>query len=343
MATSSARARCALRDVQCLAARGGAGVEHTHPGFAHRAAARRVARRASCTDTAPVSKPGKVCTATGRSSTTASAIPVDRVAPRGRARARSAGNPRRTVCAGSTRSTIGGCWLFAVENFRGALAPRGGEAVDQPARVRVPLREILVGSREQRRALRDEPSQHSVDDATRATFTEHAARIHGQVHLRLGGAARVLDLVRGGDQQRRQPRRQFVERSADAAARAPGWSRRYQRKVPSAIARTAARSMRSCDGFERRVGRAAFIDDVVHGERRGGQRFGAGRVATAARLRRRISPDCCLFHVPNLMPARRTALAKSRAETGRLPARCSSRTASTPSPQATRKPSSADT
>ena len=60
------------------------------------------------------------------------------------------------------------------------------------------------------------------------------------------------------------------------------------------MARTAARSGALLRSFERRVGGAAFVDHVVHGECGRGQRFGARRVTAAARLWRRIAPDFAL-------------------------------------------------
>ena len=202
----------------------------------------------------------------------------------------------------------------------------------------MPLVQFFVGRRQQLRALRDELAQHGVDDAAGAPLVQYAAGIDGEMNLRLGCPTRVLDLVRGGDQQRCQLRRQFVERAADQRR-----ERGLEPQVPAQRSQRDGAHRRAIlafvSGFECRIRRPAFVNDVVDGDRRRGQSFGAGRVTGRARWGWRISPD--FLHVPNLRPATRTALAKSRAEIGRLPARCSSPMASTPSPQATRRPSSA--
>ena len=99
-----------------------------------------------------------------------------------------------------------------------------------------------------------------------------------------------------------------------------GVERGLQPQVPAQRAERDGAHRGAIDAFvrslERRVGGTAFVDHFVHGERRCGQRFGARRMAAAARLWRRIAPYLHFFgtfHVPNLRPARRTALAKSRA------------------------------
>ena len=96
-------------------------------------------------------------------------------------------------------------------------------------------------------------------------------------------------------------------------------------------------------GLERRIGGAALVDDRVHDQRRCSQRFCARRMAArrgcGGGLRRPLSRGAFMGRTSGRRYARRW---RNRAPTPAvLPARCSSRTASTPSPQATRRPSSA--
>ena len=91
---------------------------------------------------------------------------------------------------------------------------------------------------------------------------------------------------------------------------------------------------------QRVVRRATLVGDVLHRKRRMCQGLGARRVTRASRgmawvgrrlgFMRRISSPRSARHWRNPAPV-----------VGRLPGRCNSRTASTPSPHATRKPSSA--
>ena len=144
--------------------------------------------------------------------------------------------------------------------------------------MRMTLREVGIGSREQCLALGDEPAQHRVDHATGARLADDAAGIYGQMHLRLGRATRVLDLVRGGNQQRRERRRQLGERTIQQRRK-----RGLQPQVPAQCA--------ECDGahrgpilaFGRRlecdVRGPTLVAHLVYRARGGRQRFGSWRMA----------------------------------------------------------------
>ena len=103
------------------------------------------------------------------------------------------------------------------------------------------------------------------------------------MNLRLGRPTRVLDLVRRGDQQRCQLWRQFVERAADQRR-----ERGLEPQVPAQRSQCDGAHRRAIlafvRGFECRVRGPAFENDVVDGDRRRGQRFGARRVTGRARL-----------------------------------------------------------
>ena len=154
---------------------------------------------------------------------------------------------------------------------------------------------------------------------------EDPGRIDRGVHGRLGRVARVFDLVGRGDQQRAAA---AVASSAGLAVQQlldRGHSRRYQRSVPSAIARTAER----LGAWTRRqwaLDRFAARRDLRRRPH-----------AIAQRERPSRAPQS-----PIAQPKRRAhgcraafgELARPRQAGG--PARCSSRDTQTPWPQATR-------
>ena len=160
-----------------------------------------------------------------------------------------------------------------------------------------------------------------------------------EMHLGFGSAARILDLVGSRHEQRRERRRQLVERPVE--------ERRDGRRETQIPAQRSERD-RAYGGaidtfvrrFERRIRGTAVGGDRGHGERGMRQRFRAGRMTLATRIGDNRRKTTCLMRRTSCR-RERTAFAKSRAETGRLPARCNSLTASTPSPQATCTPSSA--
>ena len=84
---------------------------------------------------------------------------------------------------------MGGCSLLAMRICGGAFTPCVDQCVDQPARMRVPLRELGIDGGKQLDPLRDEPAHHRIDDSAGASLAQHATRVHREMHLRLCGAA----------------------------------------------------------------------------------------------------------------------------------------------------------
>ena len=239
-----------------------------------------------------------------------------RRARRGRARATSAGNPRRCICAGSTpqhhrRMRVVG----RQDSFRAARAtpPSARRPASADAHDAAPDRHPTAASNSAR--SRDEAAQHRVDHAARAAFADDAARVHGEMHLGFGRAARVFDLVRGRHEQRRESRRRARRTAGSTSGASAGARRRYQRNVPSAIARTAARSARSCAASSADIRRATLEDDRVHGERGAARAFprpGAWRAR--ARPVRLVRARRAL-HAPNLSAVEPHGIARNRAPT----------------------------
>ena len=149
----------------------------------------------------------------------------------------------------------------------GALAPGREHRVHQPARMRVTARRGPASTRPNnsaRCATKRRNTALTMPLARR--LADDAAGIHGEVHLRLGRAARILDLVRGGHQQRRELRRQVPRTAGSAAARAraraAGTSAGYPARWPApprdrcAHARLRARRPTNAPGAPRCAPRA---------------------------------------------------------------------------------------
>ena len=75
------------------------------------------------------------------------------------------------------------------EDLRGGFTPGVDQCVDQPAWMRVPLRELGIDGGKQFDPLRDEAAHHRIDDSAGASLAQHAARVHGEMHLCLCGSA----------------------------------------------------------------------------------------------------------------------------------------------------------
>src|SRR5690348_15942301 len=125
--------------------------------------------------------------------------------------------------------------------------------------------------------------------------------------------------MRGGDEQRREWWRQFIEGPVDQRH-----ERGFEPQVPAQRSERDGANGRAILAFVRelegRIGGAPVEYDIVNGHCGSRERFRTRRVPYGSWRRRRISTTFwrALVHGPNLRPATRTALAKSRAEIGRL-------------------------
>ena len=285
---------------------------------------------ASCTETAPDSNPGSdlhgggLFEHHGVVDSTRRRAPRD-PAPRHERRKSSTAELRRIDPQRHRRMLV-----VSRQHDFGAFAPGGGAArrpASAGAHAARPLSASTAANNSRALAPRNGAARALTTPLARALAGD-AAGVDREVHLGLGSAARIFDLVRGRDQQGREARRQLGERPAHAAARARAAGAGTSADVPSAIARTAARSTRACAASSAASAERPWCTTCVHGERGLRQRLGARRMACAT------CAGCAAhgagFTTRTSVPPRRTALAKSRADTGRLPARCSSRTASTP-------------
>jgi hypothetical protein len=89
------------------------------------------------------------------------------------------------------------------------------QTLDEPGRMRGTDGEVLVEGGEQRLALAHEAAHHGIDEPGGASEPERAGGVHREMHAHLGCAARMLDLVRGSDEQRAQCGREVVRGPRD--------------------------------------------------------------------------------------------------------------------------------
>ena len=166
---------------------------------------------------------------------------------------------------------------------------------------------------QQRLALAHEAAQQRVDEAGGDALPEHARRIHGDVHdrrargrasIRSGAAATTSSACTCG----------CICWPGCSSASTTGASRRYQRRLPARIARTAPRrSAAASTASQRLVGDSARLRAPRYSARAAiasGLRAGC----EAAPKRAQSSPSRAVR-----APAARSALTNSRAPTGRRP------------------------
>ena len=301
-----------LEQVAGLAARCRAGIQDAH-------ARRRIEQpAASCapaswTETRPSAKSGRSLNAYRVSQSQRRWLPTValRFNPALLPAARKVG-VRGPMRDRSTRSVIGG-WALLASARSAACRPRGADALGEPGGMRGASREACIDRRcEERGALAHEPAQHGIDEPG-ARGAPGARRIDRRMHASLRGVARVLDLVRGDNQQRAQTARRPGRRARAAArpraagagtsAACPGrWhARRRARLVPGALR-------------ERRRRPIAAHDDGVDDPRGAAS---AGAPGAQRVLAKPAGP-------------KRQPWEKSRTRTGRRPGRWSSVTASAP-------------